>query len=114
MACGMGCHSKDAFICNMGVWLQDAVALWLDGPAGRAMVEPHWVQKSGWTPRTEGGSIPQTYDEWVDTIRRPGRWFCGFSLGAAVQVPQIRIYVVIEYDEGIDIESLNGRRSSKG
>ena len=58
MARNLGRYSTDAFICNMGVWLQDAVALWLDGPAGRAMVDPHWVQKSEWTPRTEAGSIP--------------------------------------------------------
>jgi hypothetical protein len=94
------------------VLLQKTVARWLDEPAGRAMVEPHWVQKSEWTPRTEGGSIPQTYDEWVDTIRRPGRWICGFSLGAAAQVLQIRIYVFTESDEGIDIESIDGRSSS--
>lgn len=42
-----------------------------------------WAPDPRWTEATEGGSIPQTYCEWVEATARPARWIDGPCLSTA-------------------------------
>ena len=39
-----------------------------------------WAPDDRWTESTEGGTVPTTYDEWLESTARPGRWVCGPTL----------------------------------
>ena len=44
--------------------------------AYKADCEAAWIQDPQWTLTTEGGKVPTTFAEWLDSLLRPSRWIC--------------------------------------
>ena len=58
-----------------------------------------WTPDPRWTEATEGGTVPTTYDEWLESTARPGRWVCGPTLiGIATRLK--RNLVVFTFTDG--------------
>lgn len=57
-------------------------------------LETFWAVDSKATEAMEDGKIPQTYDDWVNSLLRPKKWACGLSLHAAAKRLKVRLIVL--------------------
>ena len=62
--------------------------------------EPLWAANDQETEDTAGGSIPENFPEWAETVKRDGQWLCGMTLEAITRRCGIRIVVVEERADG--------------
>lgn len=73
-----------------------------------------WLPDSRWTPTTEGGPVPRSYDEWLGAVARPNRWVCGPTLvGIATRLR--RNLVIFKYidDAWVKVSFVTPFESSK-
>lgn len=76
----------------------------------RADCEAAWIQDPQWTLTTEGGKVPTTFAEWLDSLLRPSRWICRHTLIAASRRLGVHITVLIE--EADKVTPIQMRRSN--
>ena len=58
--------------------------------------QPRFAVSSKWTETTEGGKIPKTWSEWLESLLRDKRWICAETLQAAAIRLGINITVLQE------------------
>jgi hypothetical protein len=44
-----------------------------------------WVRDPNTTTSMEGGPIAETYDAWLQSLSREGRWACGYTIKACAE-----------------------------
>lgn len=59
-----------------------------------------WVPDPSATSTTEGGSIPQTVEEYEKALLRPNRWIDGLALRTVAQMKKVNI-VIFKFDKGL-------------
>eukprot|EP00438_Fugacium_kawagutii_P020664 Skav217587 [mRNA] locus=scaffold3512:47194:50081:- [translate_table: standard] len=59
-----------------------------------------WTPNPDETTTTAGGTIPQDFDSWCDSVLRDGQWLCGLTLDAISRRCGVKIVVVEEKSDG--------------
>ena len=75
--------------------------------------QPLWAVNDKETEVTAAGRVPQSFNDWVETVKRDGQWLCGLSMEAAAKRCDICIVVVEERQDGTTVPYVFGSNKKR-
>lgn len=75
--------------------------------------QPLWAVNDKETEVTAAGRVPQSFTDWVETVKQDGQWLCGLSMEAVAKRCDTCIIVVEERQDGTTVPYVFGSNKKR-